>query len=114
LISLTEQAAGFAASEVTGYSAAQVRKAAEGMAETGLMLRWNVSPRRVRYFANEDQAKNYKPTPVAGRVAGPSSGPRMKAGWAADEPAIITSQTKITIAPRLPSNVYRSNTYLKF
>lgn len=114
LISLTEEPAGFAASEVTGYSAAQVRKAAEAMAEAGLLMRWNVSPRRVRYFSNEEQALAFKPAPVTGRVAGPNGGTRMKAGWSADEPGIITPQTKITIAPRLPRNVYRSNTYLKF
>lgn len=114
LVALTEEPAGFAASEVTGYSAAQVRKAAEAMAEAGLLIRWKVSPRRVRYFSTEDQARGFKPAPVVGRVAGPNGGARMKAGWSADEPGIITPQTKITIAPRLPRDVYRSNTYLKF
>lgn len=114
LVSLTEEPAGFAASEVTGYSAAQVRKAAEAMAEANLLVRWKVSPRRVRYFATEEQARAFKPAPVTGRVAGPNGGTRMKAGWSTDEPGIITPQTKITIAPRLPRNVYRSNTYLKF
>ena len=43
-----------------------------------------------------------------------AAGPRFKAGWSADEPAIITSRTKIYRAPPLPRDVFRTNSYAKF
>lgn len=71
-------------------------------------------PRRVRYFADETLAQAYQPGQM--RAAAPvlSGGPRAKARWSPDEPAVITSRTRITIAPPLPRNVYRTNSYPQF
>jgi len=114
LISLSEAASGFSASEVTGHSPEQVRRAAEALVRAGRVVRAAVSPRRIRYFANERLAKAC----IAGRIqqAGTYKGAssRSKAPWSADEPAIITSRTKIFKAPPLPRNVFRTNTFSQF
>jgi hypothetical protein len=68
----------------------------------------------VRYFSTERQAKDYiarRPATTQPRMA---AGSRQKATWSADEPGIITSQTKIIKAPAPPRGVYRTNTYLHF
>lgn len=114
LVSLTEHAAGFSASEITGYSPAQVRRAAEALVAAERIVRYQVGPRRIRYFGSLDQARAFSPARTAAIHVGLAGGPRMRAGWKADEPAIITSRTKITIAPKLPRTVYRTNTYLQF
>ncbi len=111
LIALSDSDTGFSASEITGYSPAQVRSTAEALVKAEKMIRCKVSPRRVRYFATEKLAGAYKAAPARGAVTALSGGPRFKAGWAADEPALITSRTKIIKAPPLPNNVYRTNTY---
>lgn len=111
LISLSDSASGFSASEITGYSPAQVRVAAEALAKAGKVVRFKVSPRRIRYFANEKLAHAFKATPTRSSVTALTGGPRFKAGWSADEPALITSRTKIIKAPPLPTNVFRTNTY---
>ena len=77
-------------------------------------MRSAVSPRRIRYFANERLAKAC----IAGRIQqartykGSSS--CAKAPWSADGPGIITSHTKIFKAPPLPRNVFRTNTFSQF
>lgn len=114
LISLSETPAGFSASEVTGYSPEQVRRAAEALVRAGRIVRSAVSPRRIRYFANERLAKAC----VAGRVQQArslkSASSRSKAPWSVDEPGIITASTKIFKAPPLPRNVFRTNTFSQF
>lgn len=80
------------------------------------MIRSKVSPRRVRYFATDELAKRYtaaRPSAVA-QSSPAAAGSRTKARWAADEPMRITSKTKIFIAPPLPRNVFRTNTYPQF
>ena len=114
LVSLTENAAGFSASEITGYSPAQVRRAAEALVAAERIVRYRVGPRRIRYFGNLEQARAFTPARTASIRIGLAGGPRLRANWKEGEPAIITSKTKITIAPRLPRNVYRTNTYLQF
>ena len=114
LLSLSETSSGFASSEVTGYSPEQVRRAAEALVKAGRIVRCTVSPRRVRYFANDKLAQAC----AAGRarMARPSvgTGLRAKALWRPDQPAIITPRTKVFIAPPLPRNVFRTNTYTQF
>ena len=114
LVSLSDSAGGFSASEVTGYSPEQVRRAANALAADGQILRTKVSTRSVRYFANDKLAKAY----IAGtaKAARPRSagGPRSKAPWRPEDPAVITPRTKIYVAPPLPRRVYRTNTYLQF
>ena len=111
---MSEAASGFSASDVTGYSPEQVRRAAEALVRAGRVVRSAVSPRRIRYFANErlaiacitgrnQQARTFK---------GASN--RSKAPWSVDEPAIITSRTKIFKAPPLPRDVFRTNTFSQF
>lgn len=114
LESLSKTAAGFSASEVTGYSPEQVRRAAQALVGVGRLHRSNVSPRRVRYFATEALAKAYmanRPSSAPQRMV---AGTRAKAGWSADEPGLITSKTKIIKAPPPPRGVFRTNTYLQF
>ena len=114
LMAIADAKAGFAASEITGLAAAQVRQAAEALAAAGHVVRHRVAPRRIRYFATLAQAEAYTKSHVpAGRI-GIAGGPRARASWRADEPGIITSRTKITVAPPLPRAVYRTNTYLQF
>lgn len=114
LINLSQTAAGFSASEITGFSPEQVRRTAEALVKDGQMIRSKVSPRRVRYFANDQLAKDY----ASGRpvVAGPmlAGGARAKARWSASEPGLITSRTKVYVAPPLPRDVFRTNTYAQF
>jgi hypothetical protein len=107
--------AGFSASEVTGYGPEQVRRAAEAMVAASRLHRAQVSSRRVRYFSTPERAQAFltrKPAPSAARLAVVSQ--RAKAAWSADEPGLITPETKITRAPSPPSGVYRTNTYLQF
>lgn len=111
LLDLSETSSGFSASELTGYSPEQVRRGAEALVKAGDLVRHNVSPRRVRYFSNMKAAKQY--TVGQNRATHMAAGSRAKAPWKLDEPAIITSKTKIYIAPPLPRNVYRTNTYLQ-
>lgn len=114
LLSLADTAAGFSASEVTGFSPEQVRRAAEALTKAGRIVRAKVSPRRVRYFANQRLADAY--TASKAHTARPSvaGGSRSKATWRPDEPGLITPRTKIYVAPPLPQRVYRTNTYLQF
>jgi hypothetical protein len=114
LITISKTAAGFSASEVTGYSPEQVRRAAEALVGAGTIVRFKVTPRRVRYFANEKLAQAYVSgqAPAVRRLA--AIGPRSKAQWRPEDPGVITSRTKITIAPPLPKRTYRTNTYTQF
>jgi hypothetical protein len=114
LVSLSDAASGFSASEVTGYSPEQVRRAANALAADGQIVRSKVTPRSVRYFKTDKLARQY----IAGNAvaARPRSagGPRSKAPWRPEDPAVITARTKIYVAPPLPHRVYRTNTYLQF
>jgi len=114
LINLAATPAGFSASDVTGYAPEQVRRAAESLAKAGKIVRMKVSPRRVRYFANDKLANAYVAGAASGSRARPVLGARSKATWSADEPGLITSRTKIYVAPPLPRRVYRTNTYQQF
>jgi len=105
---------GFAASEVTGYSPEQVRRAAEALVQAGRLQRAKVSPRRVRYFASDALAQAYvqrRPTAAPQRMV---AGSRAKAAWSVDEPGLITPQTKIVRATTPACTLYRTNTYLQF
>lgn len=114
LCALAESASGFAASEITGLSAVTVRQAAEALVAAGHIVSHRVAPRRIRYFATLAQAQAYSRHRTPATRVGVAGGPRVRATWHPDEPAIITSRTKITVAPRLPRSVYRTNTYLQF
>lgn len=114
LLTLSQTKAGFSASEITGYSPEQVRRAAEALVADQQMVRHKVSARRVRYFASADMAKKYSIGQVSTQLASRAGGPRFKATWRSDEPAIITSRTKITVAPPLPRGVFRTNTFQQF
>jgi hypothetical protein len=107
LQSLAENPSGFSVSEISGYSPEHVRRAAEALVGAQSIVRRQVSPRRVRYFANEQLAESYA---AASRARAPTLGPRFKATWRQDEPGLITAQTKIYVAPP-PPGVLRTNTY---
>lgn len=114
LESLGKTATGFSASEVTGYSPEQVRRAAEALVGAGRLVRANVSARRVRYFVQASQADAYvrerpraSPQPMV-------AGSRAKATWSPDEPGLITPQTRIVKASSPPRDVFRTNTYQQF
>ena len=73
LSTLSETPAGFSASDVTGFSPEQVRRAAEAMAAAGMIVRCKVSPRRVRYFKTDQLARSFlsgKAAAVRTRPAG--------------------------------------------
>ena len=114
LTTLAANAGGFSASEITGLSAAQVRQAAEALVASGHIVRHRVAARRIRYFGTLAQAEAFTKNRVRSVRVGVSGGPRSRASWRADEPGIITPRTKITIAPRLPRSVFRTNTYPQF
>jgi hypothetical protein len=114
LLTLAETPNGFSASEVTGCSPELVRRTANGLVKAERMVRAKLGARSVRYFKSEALADAYRAgQPTAARTS-VVLGPRSKAGWSADEPGIITSRTKITIAPPLPRRVLRTNTYMQF
>lgn len=114
LHSISQTPAGFAVSEVSGHSPEQVRRVAEALVRQGLVIKAQVGPRRVRYFADAAMAERYRSRSSATTASRPAAGTRMKAGWSADEPAIITSKTRIIRAPAPRTDVFRSNTYLQF
>lgn len=114
LLALAAEAAGFSASEVTGHSPAQVRNLAESLVKSGQLVRSKVTPRRVRYFASAELARNYRAAPPSRASGALPGGQRFKARWSADEEAIITPQTRIVIAPPLPRRVLRTSTYQIF
>jgi hypothetical protein len=114
LSSLAETPTGFSASDVTGYSPEQVRRAAEAMAAEGMIVRCKVSPRRVRYFKTDELARAFLAGKASAVRARPAGGPRVKAPWKPEDPGLITPNTKIYIAPPLPRRVLKTNTYLQF
>jgi hypothetical protein len=114
LFSLAQTLAGFSASDVTGYSPELVRRSAEAMVRQGQIVRATVAPRRVRYFASSDQVRAYTEARNKPTRPGVTIGARTKPSWRHDEPGLVTSRTKITIAPPLPRNVLRTNTYSMF
>lgn len=114
LETISKTPAGFSASEVTGYSPEQVRRAAEALVAAGRLHRAKVSPRRVRYFATDRLAQGFMASRASVAPQRMAAGTRVKAGWSADEPGLITAQTKITKAPAPPRGVFRTNTYLQF
>ena len=111
---LADTSAGFSASEVTGFSPEQVRRAAEAMVKEQRLVRHKVSPRRVRYFKNDKLAQAYGNGLASVVTRRAVSGPRSRAAWAPDEPGVITARTKITVAPPLPRRTLRTNTYTQF
>lgn len=114
LIKVSETQAGFSASEITGYSPEQVRRAAEALVAADRLHRTKVTPRRVRYFANAELAQKFASRRSAAPTVRAAPGLRSKANWAKDEPAIITPRTRITIVPTPKRKVFRTNTYLQF
>ena len=114
LSTLSETPAGFSASDVTGFSPEQVRRAAEAMAAAGMIVRCKVSPRRVRYFKTDQLARSFLSGKAAAVRTRPAGGPRVKAPWKPEDPGLITPKTKIYIAPPLPRRVLKTNTYLQF
>lgn len=115
LITTSENAAGFSVSGITGYAPELVRRVANALVKSGDLVRAKLGARSVRYFANDDLARAYQAGQApARRGATAVLGPRTKARWSADEPGIITPQTKIYIAPPLPRRVLRTNTYPQF
>lgn len=115
LESISKTPTGFSASEVTGYSPEQVRRAAEALVAAGRLHRAKVSPRRVRYFATAALAQGFLTSrPAAAAPQRMVAGNRAKAGWSVDEPGLITADTKITRAASPPRGVFRTNTYLQF
>ncbi len=114
LSKLAATSAGFSASDVTGYSPEQVRRAAEAMAAAGMIVRCKVSPRRVRYFKTDGLARAFLAGKASAVSARPGGGPRVKAPWKPEDPGLITPRTKIYIAPPLPRRVFKTNTYQQF
>lgn len=114
LENLSQTPDGFAVSEVSGHSPDAVRRVAEALVSDGRILKAQVGPRRVRYFASQQLADAYRSRQAATTPSRPVVGPRMKARWSADEPGIITPQTRIIRAPTPPTRVFRTNTYLQF
>lgn len=111
---MASTAAGFSASEVTGFSPEQVRRAAEALVKEGRLVRSKITPRRVRYFRDDKLALAYKANAVPAVRQLAALGPRSRATWAADEPAVITPRTKFTVAPPLPKRTLRTNTFTQF
>ena len=107
-------AAGFSASDITGYAPEHVRRAAQALVAAGRLHRATVSPRRVRYFATAELADGFTKRPMPTRPQQSVAGTRAKARWSPDEPGVITSATRIIKAPPLPDNVFRTNTYAQF
>ena len=114
LVSMAGSPSGFGVSELTGFSPEQVRRAAETLVKSGRLVRARVSPRRIRYFRDDDLARRYGAGRVAKQGAQASRNPSARAAWRAGEPAIITPKTRIYVAPPQPRDVYRTNTYPQF
>ncbi|HRP27638.1 MAG TPA: hypothetical protein PLG77_04315 [Burkholderiaceae bacterium] len=114
LIELSANPAGFGASELTGYSPEQVRRAAEALVKAGKIVRAKTASQRVRYFANDALARAHIAGQAPARATHAAAGSRAKANWTPDAPMHITPRTRIYIAPPLPRDVFRTNTYPQF
>ncbi len=111
LSDLSESLAGFSASELTGYAPEQVRRAAEALVKAGRIVRFKVAPRRIRYFASEQAAQNYIASQSRVSQMKPAVISRTKARWKPEDPPVMTAKTKVYVAPPLPRDVLRTNTY---
>ena len=113
---------GLATSEVTGYSATQVRQAVWHLKNDGLIFSAKLSHQVVRYFSDEARAKAYqakhgKPgaaTQAAGRKLSLPPKASQRAWWPKDAEPVITEKTKITVAPPPPEWSTRSNTHSRW
>ncbi|MDP3083961.1 MAG: hypothetical protein Q8N44_09765 [Rubrivivax sp.] len=114
LLRTSENPAGFSASEITGYSPEQVRRAAEALVAAEKLHRTKVTPRRVRYFANAALAGKYASLSASAPTRHVATSQRAKANWSPDQKAIITSRTRITVVPTPHRELFRTNTYLQF
>jgi hypothetical protein len=66
---------------------------------------------RVRYFTTQAGADAYAEVlPSVSLPKGPKA-KNARAGWGPNDPPIFTPQTKYTIAPPPPAQVFRTNTY---
>lgn len=114
---------GLATSEVTGYSATQVRAAVWHLKNDGVLFAARLSHKVVRYFDSQKKAHAYERHHGTGSGAASQADGRklsmapkasQRAWWPADAPAVITSKTKITIAPPPPDWTTRSNTHSRW
>lgn len=121
---LAARPGGVSYAEVTGFATSQVSSALWRLKTDGEVFAAKISHRNVSYFADPIAAKRYEaehrekgdrngtPMSYTGQHIG-HAGKHQRAWWPADAPAVITSSTKITIAPPPPTPT-KSNTYTEW
>jgi hypothetical protein len=117
---LASRDGGVSVSEVSGYTAKQVRAAIWVLKQAGAVHTAKLSHRSVRYFTDKNvaqacEAKNRRATATDRPVS--HVGKRntvthksQRAWWPEDAPMVFTDATKITIAPSPPTPA-RTNTH---
>jgi len=120
---LASRATGVSVSEVSGYTAKQVRCAIWTLKIAGAVHVAKLSHRSVRYFTDKQVALAYERKhrqATSGGHAVNHVGKKItmihksqRAWWDAQAPMVFTDATKITVAPPPPDPV-RSNTYTEW
>jgi hypothetical protein len=120
---LASRDTGVSVSEVSGYTAKQVRTAIWVLKQAGAVHVAKLSHRSVRYFTDKQVAQAYERRhrqATSGGHAVNHVGKKItmihksqRAWWDAEVPMVFTDATKITVAPPPPDPV-RSNTYTEW
>jgi len=112
LQTLAKGASGFSAADVSGYSPGMLWNTLNAMCEAGELHKAKVSHKCVRYFGNKGLADKFMQSQRQSTAKAHAS-PRARASWPADAVPIITSDTRVTIAPTPPRALY-SNTHARY
>lgn len=117
---LASRDTGVSVSEVSGYTAKQVRAAIWLLKQAGAVHVAKLSHRNVRYFTDKQAAQAYERRhrqAASHAQAVNHTGKKItmihksqRAWWPADAPMVFTDATKITVAPSPPTPA-RTNTH---
>ena len=124
VLMLAGRPCGVAVSEISGFTAEASSMALYRLRKIGKVYAARISHRRVRYFTDATVAAAYeKAHKSGGSDAGPANhtgrmvtmnAKHQRAWWPADAEPVITSETKITIAPPPPEWSTRTNTHSRW
>jgi hypothetical protein len=111
ILKLVARPGGMGTGDIPGKSKAAVGTRAWDLFRTGLIYRRVLGYRNTRYYATQEAAD--AATPLV-KAANPTKVPlKLRPGWGPNDPAVITSNTKVTIAPA-PVRSLRTNTHQVF
>jgi hypothetical protein len=108
---LAARPGGMCSQDVPGRTVRAVTSRAGDMVNRGSLFRRVLGYRNTRYYATQEAAD----AAISGvKLTSPKKVPlKLRPGWGPNDPARITSETKVTIAPQ-PVRSLRTNTYPVF